>query len=621
MRTLAAFITMALVTPPAIHSQTAAYLDFDDLTSELRSLVNGSDAATMRSIGTSREGRDIWLIEVGSTSGTPLTERPGLLVVGNLEGDHVVGSQLALETIRYLLTSGEADLDSQVFYVIPRLNPDGAEAMFAAVKYDRRRNALPFDDDNDGRVDEDGPEDLNGDGVITVMRVPDASGAYMLDPDNARLLKEADATEGETGTYVLYWEGRDNDGDGFLNEDGPGGVDLNRNFQHVYPYWEADAGPYMVSEPESRAMLDFMIAHRHIGAVVTYGHSDNLVTAPDARGNLADANSLTLTSAADAANADIFQQGVFGGGGGGGGGFGGGFGFGGGGLPGAVPQLRGAQPGRDNDPQSGRRPAETVNGQDLSYFEAVSDAYKEITGIEKVGYSRVAAGAFFQWGYFQFGVPSFSTQGWAIPEQEADEEEEEGGAGQARRGGGQNEGGGGGFDATLLEALEGVGVDAFVDWTPFDHPDLGQVEIGGFRPYNTTNPPAAALPDLGRAHGEFTARLASMLPRVRFADSEVTNHGGGVFTVSVTVENSGFLPTSLQHGVVSRAVQPTTVQIQVDPETILTGDAKSSTFRQLDGSGARMEFSWVIQAREGSTVEIRVRSQKGGTDSIAVTLR
>ena len=248
MRTLVVFIIMALVAP-ALHGQTAAYLDFDDLTSELRSLVNGSSAATMRTIGTSREGRDIWLIEIANTSGTLVTERPGLLVVGNLEGDHVVGSQLALETIRYLLSSDEADLDNQVFYVVPRLNPDGAEAMFAIVKHDRRRNALPYDDDNDGRVDEDPPDDLNGDGVITVMRVPDASGTYLQDPDAPRLVKEADAAEGETGAYTIHWEGRDNDGDGFLNEDGPGGVDLNRNFQHVYPYWEADAGPYMVSEP------------------------------------------------------------------------------------------------------------------------------------------------------------------------------------------------------------------------------------------------------------------------------------------------------------------------------------------------------------------------------------
>jgi hypothetical protein len=112
-----------------------------------------------------------------------------------------------------------------------------------------------------------------------------------------------------------------------------------------------------------------------------------------------------------------------------------------------------------------------------------------------------------------------------------------------------------------------------------------------------------------------------MLPRVRIADTEVTDHGGGVFTVSVEIENTGYFPTSLQHGVVSRSVQPTMVQIQVPPEALLTGDAKSSTVQQLEGSGARARFAWVIRGRQGASVEIRVRSQKGGTETATVTLR
>lgn len=147
------------------------------------------------------------------------------------------------------------------------------------------------------------------------------------------------------------------------------------------------------------------------------------------------------------------------------------------------------------------------------------------------------------------------------------------------------------------------------------------MEIGGFLPYATTNPPAEDLPELGRKHGEFVAKLADMLPRVRIADTEVTNHGGGVFTVSVEVVNEGFLPTSLQHGVVSRAVQATTVQIQVPPEAVLTGDPKTARIQKLDGSGTRERFTWVVQAREGSSVEIRVRAQKAGSDTITITLR
>jgi hypothetical protein len=87
------------------------------------------------------------------------------------------------------------------------------------------------------------------------------------------------------------------------------------------------------------------------------------------------------------------------------------------------------------------------------------------------------------------------------------------------------------------------------------------------------------------------------------------------------VENAGFLPTSLRHGQVSRSVQATVVQIQVPPEDILTGAAKTSRIMAMDGSGTREEFTWVIRGREGAQVEITLLSQKGGTDTATVTLR
>ncbi len=602
-------VLMGIAGPPApLLGQTAAYMDHAGLTRELRSLVDGSDRAALESLGTSREGREIWVVRIGEDGGD-VDDRPAVLVVGNLSGDHVLGSALALETVRYLL-GADAELDGRVVYVVPRLNPDGAEAMFANVKREARRNALPYDDDNDGRVDEDGPEDVNGDGMITVMRVPDARGAYVVDSDDDRLMRAADPTEGEAGAYTLYWEGRDRDGDGFVAEDGPGGVDLDRGFQHAYPYWERDAGPHMVSEPEARALMDFVVGRRNVAAILTFGHSDNLVTPPDARGNLAGAVALALPGFADESNADVFDTGVFRAQGAGGfGGFGGG-----GGL-----RLRGAQVGRDNDPGSGRRPSTTVHRDDLEYFTAISDAYKEITGITEVALNREAGGAFFQYGYFQFGVPSFSTPGWGLPQAEPDEGEAEARPrGQGPRPGG---GDGGTADARILDAFDAAGIDAFVPWTPYRHPDLGDVEIGGFVPYAVTNPPPSDLPDLGEMHGRFVAHLAGLLPRVRIAGTEVTNHGGGVFTVSVEVVNEGFLPTSLQHGQVSRSVQPTTVQIQVPPEAVLTGDPKTSRIPRLDGSGHREAFTWVVRAREGSTVEIRVRAQKAGSDAATVTLR
>ena len=578
----------------AVSGQTAAYLNHEELTNELRSITEASEFGNLRPLATSEEGREVWLVALQDPDGSPEEERPGVLIVGNLEGDHVLGSQLVLEIGRFLL-SGEDDqataLAEYVFYLIPRLNPDGAEAMFGDVLADRSVNARPIDDDNDGRTDEDPAEDLNGDGLITVMRVPDALGLYVLDEVDPRLMVEAELGQGRSGAYSIHWEGLDSDGDGFVNEDGFGGVDLNRNFQHEYPYYSPGAGPHMVSEPETRALMDFVISHRNIAAVLTFGHSDNLVTPPDADGNLGPGSTRALSTFANTSNREVFDVGVF--------------------PPGTLVgglELRGVRPGADNDPDSGRRPAVSANEDDVEYFDAVSESYREITGIERVAVNREAQGAFFQYGYFQFGVPSFSTQGWGLSLEEADGDAED------------QEETDGSPDASLLRALEAEGLDAFVNWDPYDHPELGAVEIGGLRPYATTNPPADRIPDLGRRHGEFVLSLVEMLPSVGLASTEVESHGGGLFTLTVDVENTGFFPSALRHGVVSGSVPPVVVQIGVAREDLITGDALTSEIPQLAGSGTRARFSWVIRGESGDSVEIRVRSQKGGTEVIRVAL-
>jgi len=594
----------------AAQAQSPAYLDQNALTRELRTLVASSPSAKMTSLSKTIGGRDIWVIEIANPGGMPVSNRPGVLMVANLEGDHLVGSSHALETVRYLLANATTPavkqvLDRQVVYVFPRLNPDGAELSFATVKAGQKGNLRPYDDDNDGRVDEDGPEDLNGDGVISVMRVKDPSGEYMIDPADARAMKKADVTKGEVGGYKLYWEGVDNDGDGLLNEDGPGGVDLNRNFQHDYPYFDADAGPHMVSEKESRALMDFMIAHRNIGAIMTYGHSDNLVVPPDAGGRLAAPTTMSLRAFADASSAKMFAVGM---------------------LPtpplpfGAATRTRGAQPGADNNPASGRRPDTLVNKADLDYFKAVSEAYKATTGIKTVPALRRPRGAFFQYGYYQYGVPSFTTPGWSPAAPAPAPATTAANAPAAPAASAANAAALTG-DAAILKTLDAAGLDAFVAWKPYKHPELGDLEIGGFRPYASDNALAKDLAELGRKQGEFLVKLASMLPRVHIAKTEVKAHGGGIFTISVEVENTGFFPASSQHGVASRSVKPTLVQIEVPAADIVTGAQKSVRIPNLSGSSSRERITWVIRGKANASVSISVLAQKGGTDSATVILK
>ena len=177
------------------------------------------------------------------------------------------------------------------------------------------------------------------------------------------------------------------------------------------------------------------------------------------------------------------------------------------------------------------------------------------------------------------------------------------------------------LDEQLLAFADGPATGMFVDWEPFDHPTLGAVEIGGFRPYWPVNPPPPQIADLGGPHGEFIARLGGMLPSVQFVEATAEAIGGGLWKVDATIENAGYFPTTLAHGQSIGAVDATLVQIEIDAETIVSGDAKAARTNRIDGSGATASFSWIIQGNAGETIEITSRAQKGGRDSITVTLR
>lgn len=635
----------------------AKYHDYQELSAALNAIATAHpDLAKLESIGKTLEGRDLWVLQIANPTGTPVDQRPALLIAANLEGDHLIGSELALFIADHLSTAYASDatvkqrLDSCVVYILPRINPDGAELMFAAVKTGRRTNATAIDADNDGRLDENGPEDLNKDGFITVMRVKDPKGPYMISPEDPRLMKKADPSKGEAGGYSIYWEGTDKDNDGFIAEDGPGGVDINRNFMHQYPYYQPDAGHHMASEAETRATLEFVLRHRNISAILTFGESDNLIVPPNRRGELGTPNPINLLDFAEKSLADARKTGIFpeaqtG------------FGRGMRGFTGeyeGTPGGPGARGGQQQTAVTARSmravtPATTVNTADLEYFTTISNKYRELTGIRNAGFTRAPAGAFFEYGYYQYGLPSFSTPGWGLPGPGRPSPAGAPGGDTARlssdtqRAGGPPAGMAGmrgrasgaavaaaapeaestpeGIDLRLLQWMDNEKVDGFVNWTPFTHPTLGQVEIGGFKPYVTTNPPAQKIADLGAGHAKFVLYLTSLFPRVKIAKTEVTAMGSGLYRIKAEVENTGFLPSALAQGVTARAVKPIMVQLGVPPETIITGNEKTNHIPALAGSGNRQSFQWVIKGKPGSMITLKVVSQKNGADSASLALQ
>lgn len=256
------------------------YHQYDDMVTTLKDFQRAhSDLSRLISIGKSYQGKDIWLLEISRQQPGPVKEKPAIFVGGGLRGDELVGTEACLATIQFLLENYARDprvkkaIDERAFYVLPMINPDACDISAQQNGYMAVKNCRPVDEDNDGRLDEDPPDDLNGDGVITMMRVPDEDGNFQVSSVDSRLMIPAGAKKaGDIKRFKLYGEGIDNDNDKRYNEDGSGGVDLNVNFPSG---WKLDnerpvSGMYPGSEPESEAVLSFLTDHPNVAYVLIY---------------------------------------------------------------------------------------------------------------------------------------------------------------------------------------------------------------------------------------------------------------------------------------------------------------------------------------------------------------
>lgn len=255
----------------------SGYSSHSQLSARLKALPAKNKLAAVSSIGKSSGGKDIWAVTL---AGGDHSKNKAMLIVAGADGKHPAGAEMAVKLAEGLVAlpgdSLARLLQNQTIYIIPGLNPDALEQVSAQLKYERSGNATTRDDDRDGKTDEDPFEDLNADGLITRLRIEDPTGTYIAGKEDARVLVKADAAKGESGKYILITEGIDNDKDGQFNEDGPGGVNIDKNFTYNYPMFEKEAGEYQASEPETRAFLDFLYKNTNIHTVFHFGLSNNL---------------------------------------------------------------------------------------------------------------------------------------------------------------------------------------------------------------------------------------------------------------------------------------------------------------------------------------------------------
>jgi murein tripeptide amidase MpaA len=243
----------------------------------------------LRSIGKSFEGRDIWMVVLTSTATGVDTDKPGFWADGNIHAAELTACTACLYWLHSLATGYPADasvrqlLDTRAVYIVPRLNPDGAELALADRPRHIRASTRPYPFDEDP-VDGLTVEDVDGDGRVLTMRIPDPHGTYKRHPDEPRLMVPREPGEFGGEYFRLMPEGTLAQFDGLKITANPDkqGLDLNRNFpaQWRQDFQQPGAGPYPASEPEVRAMVEFIVRHPNIGAAVSFHTHSGVILRP-----------------------------------------------------------------------------------------------------------------------------------------------------------------------------------------------------------------------------------------------------------------------------------------------------------------------------------------------------
>lgn len=539
---------------------------FDELESILKDFeAEYPGLIKLESIGKSFRDRDIYALTVTDFSTGNPDEKPGFYVDACTHAEEFVGCNVILYMLKEL-TEGFGNksditklLKHNVFYVIPRLNPDGIEFAMQGHPWCGNGRYLPSESQpKDGFF----WEDLNNDGIIAQIRVEDKDGEWKISEKNHRIMVLRKPWETEGKFYRLYPEGYIRGEITGAPLPKPRDGNINRNYPVL---WTPDgmqygAGEYPMSEPETEAAVKYILAHKNIGGMMSFHTNAGVILRPFNN------------------QSDKFYK-----------------------------------------------------GQDLKLFKQLGEI-----GTEELGYPVVSVfeeftpeaegvrgGVLTDWTYLGLGIPGLVTELWNVFETSGcgisdpyppDYLGED-------------------ADIKILEwAEKHLGDRAYVDWQPFDHPQLGKVEIGGWNKIRVyRNPPEDYVEELSKKAAAFTIKLAKTLPQLEIKDESIEKLSDNLYKVEATIRNTGFMPTYLSAQAIEvKTVEPLKLSLKsTNSEDIsIICASNKDHINHLEGRFGRdcewsqwilpwnateQKVSWVIKSNRSPALEITVGNDRAGT--------
>jgi murein tripeptide amidase MpaA len=460
------------------------YYLYDELTAYLKRVADEfPDRARLFSIGESPEGRQIWMVALTDHTTGAHQNRPAYWIDGNTHASEVMGSAACLVTIDHVLTNWETPqiaelMHDRTIYVAPRINPDGAEYVLEKNHYVRSvRRKWPEPEPVLGLE----PQDINGDNEVLQMRIEAPDGAWKTSSKDPRVMLPRMPWDTDGPFYHIYAEGLF-DEDALRDPRRPmmagdsHALDFNRNFPSR---WEPEgtqygAGPYPLSEPETKAVVDFLLSHKNVGAMMTYHTYSGVLLRP-----------------------------------------------------------------------FGDKPDTKMPNYDLAAYKLFGKRCEELTGFACVSTfhdflydpNKPVVGVFEEWAYENYGAFAYTMELWC-PWDKAGLDFKGNWLGFWRDRTEEDE------LALIAWSDKDLGGDGFADWVEFEHPQLGKIELGGWRwLYSFRNCPARMLKDETLPSVLFTLDHASALPRPRL-DVRVESAGDETRVVA-TLQNLGYFPTNI----------------------------------------------------------------------------
>ncbi len=567
-------VTMGKWVADSSDYRTDRYYRYADLTELLhRWAADHPGLVDIKSMGKSFEGRDLWVLTLTNKATGSHDSKPAYFVDANIHAGEVTGVATTLWLMNHLLTNAASDasikalLDETTLYVIPAINVDAMDLMLAGQASRIRSSVRPFPhkEQQDGLV----RQDVDGDGFVASMRIRDPQGPWKVSDRDPRLMvkRGVDETGGEY--YFLLPEGTLQNWDGGAIRLAPDlmGLDVNRNFPADWaPYWEQNgAGEYPLSEPETRALAAFLVAHPNIhGAQHFHTQSAAILRPPTSK------------------------------------------------------------------------PDEDLPKFDLQTYKAIG-----VMGEEETGYPCISIfhdfaydkkkpirGGLLDWVYEQLGAFAFATELWSLPKKAGVEVPDFIEFFKTRPED---------VDLAMLKALDDeLDGQGYQEWAPFDHPQLGPVELGGWDyQFAWQNPPGPWLEDVTSRNARFVIRAMKTAPKLAIQSPQVEALGGDLYKVSAMVQNTGFLPTYVsEQGKKVGVNKPVKASIALADGGELALGKLEVELGHLDGRANQYEspsfytgyplqsraiVEWVVR-QAGGAVTVTASCTKAGSMSLEISL-